>query len=194
MAQFLCCPSRLYDSVCLAMTIPPSSSSSSLGGKKKKTIHLKSTPGPFFRMKIVFHLQQITPPSPHSLATGPSFRDQPMEVKSAPTRYMRRESVNHFLYVRCLGKSNFFFFFSISLQAEVMLFFLNIAAAHNTLSGGSKVGQIFNSNSATALIFPYSHADTFKGNVFYRLLLTYFSRTRKGHSFNKRIKNPQRYI
>lgn len=80
-----------------------------LGGKKNN-IHLKSTPGPFFRMKIVFHLQQITPPSPHSLATGPSFRDRPMEVKSAPTRYMRRESVNHFLYVRCLGKSNISFF------------------------------------------------------------------------------------
>lgn len=55
-------------------------------------------------VKAVLHLQQITPPRLHSLATEPSFRDGLMEVSSAPTRCTRRGSVTHFLYVPFTGK------------------------------------------------------------------------------------------
>lgn len=61
-------------------------------------------------VKAVLHLQQITPPAPHSPATEPSFRDRLMEVRSAPTRCTRRGSANHFLYVPFTGKSSKFFF------------------------------------------------------------------------------------
>lgn len=71
-------------------------------------------------VKAVLHLQQITPPPPHSLATEPSFRDRLMEVRSAPTRCTRRESANHFLYVPFTGKSRNFFF----LVTELIILFL----------------------------------------------------------------------
>ena len=58
-----------------------------------------------FWWKSVCHIQQIMWLLPHSLDTGQSFRGRLMEVKSALTRCMKRESVTHVLYVQHIGKS-----------------------------------------------------------------------------------------
>lgn len=59
-------------------------------------------------VKIVFHVQQIMRLLLRSLDTGSSFRGQLMEVKSALTRCMKRETVNQFLYVQFTGKNIIF--------------------------------------------------------------------------------------
>lgn len=90
-SPFLWCP-RLYESFCLGVILPSPSPG-------KHSLKFNSS------TLIVFPVQQIMRLSPHSLDTGPSFRGRLMEVKSALTRCMKRESVNHFLYVQCIGKS-----------------------------------------------------------------------------------------
>lgn len=80
-------------------------------GKKVDSESSAVSPG----VKVVLHLQQITPPLPRSPATEPSFSDRLMEVKSAPTRCTRRESANCFLYVPFTGKRNNSFFLEVGI-------------------------------------------------------------------------------